>query len=212
MKSLKYSWTALLSLSVIAVTGCGKKEPSTSAAPQTESTGAAAPNQEVTAQFTEIAVPDLQNISVSQLANMSTTSLTNLAVLAGSTHPDVATQVAAVKTSLGANRTVEALDQLKQLSTYAQSIPGAPAAIDTAKMMVSGWALKQGFDPAVISPILGALQQRDYASLASQAAILAGTGGLTEQQQTLINGVLSNYGIDTQVEDAIGKVKGLFNN
>jgi hypothetical protein len=85
------------------------------------------------------------------------------------------------------------------------------AAIDTAKLRVRGWALKQGFDPAKIGPSLSTLQQRDYAALASQAATLAGTGGLTEQQQRLLNGVLMNYGIDAKFEEVLGKVKGLFN-
>ena len=217
------SLITLLSLSLIVATGCSKTESSASATAPSEPDVAVAPKTEmspsipvaatapIAASPTAITVPDLQQASVAQLAQISTTSLSNLTALAGPSHPEIAAQAAAVKASLGTNRAVDALGQLKQLTAYAQSIPGAAAAIDTAKLLVSGWALKQGFDPAKISPILGALQNRDYTSLASQAAILAGAGGLTEQQTALINGVLSTYGIDAKIDDVLGKVKGLFN-
>ncbi|MCC5021822.1 MAG: hypothetical protein J6386_03025 [Candidatus Synoicihabitans palmerolidicus] len=101
---------------------------------------------------------------------------------------------------------MEALGQLKGLAEAAKAIP---VAVDAAKQMVSAWALKQGFDTAQIGPILGALQQGDYAGLASQAAMLAGAGGLTEQQKALVNGVLSAYGIDAKADEVLNKVKGL---
>ncbi len=223
MRSSTSSLITLFSFSLIVATGCSKKESSASATTPSEPAVATAPKAEMSpatpvettlsaaASLTAITVPDLQSSSVAQLAQISTTSLTNLTALAGPSHPEVAAQVAAVKSSLDSNRAVDALDQLKQLTVYAQSIPGAAAAIDTAKLMVSGWALKQGFDPAKIGPILGALQQRDYTALASQAAMLAGAGGLTAEQTTLINGVLSTYGIDAKIDDVLGKVKGLFN-
>ena len=45
---------------------------------------------------------------------------------------------------------------------------------------------------------------------ASQAAMLAGTGGLTAEQKALVNGVLQTYGVDAKVDNVLGKVKSLF--
>jgi len=186
----------------LVATGCGKKETVASTAPAPAAANA-------TAAIAEVTLPDLEATSVTQLASASSETLTNLAALAGPSQPEVVKQAEAVKSAISANRAVDALGQIKQLAASAQAIPGAPAVIEATKQMVSAWALKQGFDTAMIAPVLGALQAGDYAGLGSQAAMLFGAGGLTDQQKELLNGVLSTYGISSKADELMGKVKGL---
>ena len=81
---------------------------------------------------------------------------------------------------------------------------------NTTKAMVSAWALKQGFDAAIIAPVLGALQTGDLGQLAAQGVKLAGVAELSDQQVQILNGVLSNYGIDAKAGEVLNSVKGLF--
>lgn len=209
-----------------ALTGCGKADAPKAASTAVASAPAAAkpmhseteakpvpvPASATTpAMAAPVSLPDLKSASSAQLVATSGQALTNLAALAGPAQPEVTQQVRAVQSSLTANDAVGALAQLKQLAASAQAIPGAPIVIETTKQLVSAWALKQGFDPAKIAPVLGALQTGDYAGLASQAAVLLGHGGLTAEQKTLINSVLSTYGIDAKADALMGKVKGLLN-
>ena len=204
--------------------GCAKKETvtSTAPAPDAAATQPAAANTDAMAKslttstedaksmLSNLKVPDLTSTSVADLAGASERTLTGLSALAGTSNPEVTQQVDALKTSISANKTTDALSQLKQLAASAQAIPGAQTAIDGTKKMVSAWALKQGFDKAKIAPVLGALQSGGYAGLTSQAATLMGTGGLSDQQKSLLNGVLSTYGLDTKANELLGKAKGLF--
>lgn len=211
------SLTTIATLSLtLFTTGCSKSEPTAEAAspPATSPAPAAAPATVEVARLAdrpvEITVPNLAQTSADQLAQLGAQSLTNLSLLGGGDSNGLANQVSSLKSSLDGNQAVDALAKLKQLSDVAQSIPGAPIVIEGSKQLVSAWALKQGFDTATVIPVLTALQNKDYASLASQAAILAGTGGLTDQQKQIVNGVLANYGIDAKVDQALDAVKGLF--
>lgn len=211
----------------LLVAGCGKKEDSTTAAApapaspsearEAAATGvetalketAASTVEQAKTALADLKVPDLKSTSVSDLASKSSATLTNLAAVAGSSQPEVATQVEALQSSMKSNKTVEALAQMKQLAASAQAIPGAQQAIAGAKQMVSAWALKQGFDTAKISPVLGALQSGDLTGLASQVSTLLGAGGLSDQQKALLNGLLSTYGIDSKANELLGKLKGI---
>ena len=218
----------VMSLALV-VAGCGKKESTASSAPapapaaatpsssdvKTAAANAEAAVKETAADAVERAkaaladlkVPDLKSTSVSQLASTSADTLSNIAALAGPSQPEVAKQVDAVQSSLNSNDVVDALAQIKQLAASAQAIPGAQQAVEGAKQMVSAWALKQGFDTAKISPVLGALQSGDLTGLASQVSTLLGAGGLTDQQKTLLNGVLDTYGINAKANELMGKLK-----
>ena len=70
---------------------------------------------------------------------------------------------------------------MKEWAVMAQQIPVAAAGIEATKGMVSAWALKQGFDPSLINPVLSALQAGDLGRLAAQAAKLSGTVDLSDQ-------------------------------
>jgi hypothetical protein len=137
-------------------------------------------------------LPDLSATSGSDLASMSTASLTNLATA----HPEAAKEAEAVKESISANKAKDALSRLGPLAQSVKSIPGAPAAMEGIKKMVSAWALKQGFDTAKITPLLGALQSGDYAGLATKTATLLGGGGVTDEQKGLLNGVMGTFGLE----------------
>lgn len=143
--------------------------------------------------LTNFKLPDLSATSGADLASMSTASLTNLAAA----HPEAAKEAEAVKESISANKATDALSRLGPLAESVKSIPGASVAIDGIKKMVSAWALKQGFDTAKITPLLGALQSGDYAGLATQGATLLGGGGVTDQQKGLLNGVMGAFGIES---------------
>ncbi|WP_221032657.1 hypothetical protein [Actomonas aquatica] len=196
----------------VALAGCGKTD--TTATEPTAASTAAVPVAEETeaavAQATEVKVPDLAEAAPAQLARVSDAALAQIAALAEEQRPELAVNVAALQAALADDDAVGALGKLKQLSDYAQQVPGADVLIESTKQMVSAWALKQGFDTAQITPVLQALQTRDYASLASQAAVLAGRGGLSAEQKALVNGVLEAYGVDAKVDQAIDKLKNMF--
>jgi len=215
----------LVSLALI-VSGCGKKETASASAPaatpaaSTTDAKAAVASAETTLKevaattveqartaLADLKVPDLKSASTSQLASTSAETLTNLASVAGTSQPEVATQVEAVKSSLSSNDSVGALAKMKQLAASAQAIPGAQQAVEGAKQMVSAWALKQGFDTAKISPVLGSLQSGDLTGLASQVSTLLGAGGLSDQQKALLNGVLDTYGVNAKATELMGKLK-----
>jgi len=209
------SVAATIALSLFA-TGCRKSDstPAASATPAPQTVKSAPASVEVGTLVhrpIEITIPNLSQSSADQLAQLGSQSLSNLAFLDGDKSSGIMDQIASLRSSLDGNQAVDALNQLKQLSDVAQSIPGAPIVIEGTKQLVSAWALKQGFDASTITPVLAALQQKDYASLASQAAILLGTGALTAEQKQIVNGVLANYGIDAKVDQALDAVKGLFN-
>jgi hypothetical protein len=205
---------AAISLALLAI-GCSKSEPTADAATTATPTPTAAPATVEVGQIAdrpvEISIPNLSQTSADQLAKLGAQSLSNLSFLGGGNSTGIADQISSLKSSLDGNQAVDALAKLKQLSDAAQSIPGAPIVLEGTKQLVSAWALKQGFDTSTVTPVLSALQHKDYASLASQAAVLVGTGGLTPQQQQIVNGVLTNYGIDAKVDQALDAVKGLFN-
>ncbi len=159
---------------------------------------------------TPIQVPDLIEISPEKLADISTGALTQLGAMASSSDVSLDPQLAALKSSLTKGNALAALAQLKTLTAAARQIPGADAAVASTQQMVTAWALKQGFDPATIGPLLGSLQAADFGRLAAQASALIGTGNLTDQQVELINGVLANYGIDAKATEVINNVKGMF--
>lgn len=209
------SAAAVLSLALFAV-GCSKSEPDASATATPDPQTVKAPPATIEVgtlanRPIEITIPNLSQSSADQLAQLGAQSLSNLSLLGGEKSSGIVDQISSLRSSLDGNQAVDALNKLKQLSAAAQSIPGAPIVIEGTKQLVSAWALKQGFDPATINPVLTAIQQKDYVGLASQAAVLVGKGGLTPEQKLIVNGVLSNYGIDAKVDDAIDAVKGLFN-
>ncbi len=201
------SRTCVVAGLTLLLTACGKAP--TEAAPAT-----ATPAADVAATASPepgpVVVPDLAATSAAQLAQTSATALTQLTAVAGSDHPAMAADITALQSALAADDAPGALAKLQQLAAYAKQVPGADVLIESSKQLVSAWALKQGFDTAQIAPVLRALQSRDYASLASQAAQIAGAGGLTDQQKTLLNGVLQAYGVDAKVEQAVEKLKNLF--
>ena len=208
--------TCLLAGLILLWTACGKAPSDATPATATPAGEVAAtpppdPTPAPAATPAKIEVPDLAAASTAKLAQTSAAALTQLTSLAGAAdQPAMAADISALQTALAADDAPGALANLQQLAAYAKQVPGAEMLIESSKQMVSAWALKQGFDPAQITPVLRALQSRDYAALASQAAQLAGTGGLSAEQKTLLNGVLQTYGVDAKVDQAINKLKGLF--
>jgi hypothetical protein len=197
----------------LVAAGCAKKEPVTSTDKAAADAATASPSAATEPAATQLdaakdavattaadaketlesfKLPDLSATSGTDLASMSTASLTNLAAA----HPEATKEAEAVKESITANKATDALNRLGPLAESVKSIPGAPAAIEGIKKMVSAWALKQGFDTAKVTPLLGALQSGDYAGLASQAATLLGGGGVTDEQKGLLNGVMGAFGIE----------------
>lgn len=164
------------------------------------------------AVVTSLQIPDFQTASVEDLSSVATQALSGLGQAASSS-PSVVAQVNAVKTAVTAGQAGQALSSLAGLTAAAKSIPGAANIAESATQVVSAWALKQGFDVSKISGVLGALQKKDYTSLASQAAGLLGKGGLTGDQKGLLNGVLNAYGIDaSKAAGAVNSLKGLMGN
>lgn len=135
----------------------------------------------VETKMSEIKMPDLAGISADQLGQLSIAALTNLAGMADAESPGMMSQLSGLKSSLSSKDPIEALGQLKEWAVMAQQIPGAAAGIEATKGMVSAWALKQGFDPSLINPVLSALQAGDLGRLAAQAAKLSGTVDLSDQ-------------------------------
>ena len=159
--------------------------------------------------LSKIQMPDLAAVSSDKLGELSLGALSNFAA-SGAKTPGMMSQLTGLKSSLSSGDAIDALNQLKGWTAAAQQIPGATAGIQSTKVMVSAWALKQGFDAGMIAPILGALQTGDFGQLAAQGVKLAGVAELSDQQVQIRNGVLSNYGIDAKVGEALNSVKGLF--
>lgn len=212
-------------LTVAILAGCSKSEPATTAATPAvpaatpaapapaalaaELPAAAAAMQQAVKKMSAVQVPNLIEISPDKLAQVSAEALSQLGAMASSSDVSLDSQLDALKASLTKENALAALSQLKTLTDAARQIPGTDAAIASTQQMVTGWALKQGFDPATINPMLGALQAADLGRLAAHASTLIGTGDLTNQQVELINGVLASYGIDAKASEVINSVKGL---
>lgn len=229
-------WTLASVACAAALTGCGKSEPAANqpaaSAPAAATPSLVPPDVAITPAplnkteatpvpiaktpaapvTTKVTIPDFQTVSVEKLSSVASQVLTNLGATAGATSPELAEKVNAVQAALVANQAVTALSSLTGLNEAVKGIPGGEALAGTATQLVSAWALKQGFDAAKISGVLGALQKKDYAALASQATGLLAKGGLTGEQKGILNGVLGAYGIDaTKAAGAVDAVKGLFN-
>ncbi len=158
-----------------------------------------------------VTVPDLQTTSVSQLSAVASQALTALGEMTSKSSPALTEKINAVKAALAGNQASAALSSLAGLTKAAKGTPGAEGMAGKATQVVSAWALKQGFDLAKISGVLGALQKPDYAALASQGASVLSKGDLTHDQKGLLNGVLNAYGIDpTKAAGAANAIKGLF--
>lgn len=157
-------------------------------------------------------LPDFKTASVADLSALASQALSGLGQVAGSA-PGLLEKVNAVKSALSAGQASQALTALAGLGAAAKNIPGAAALAETATQVVSAWALKQGFDAAKISGVLGALQKKDLSALTSKATGLLGKGGITDDQQGLLKGVLNAYGIDaSKAAGAAGALKGIFGN
>ena len=206
---------------LVGLMGCSKSEPAAQApAAEPQAVTESSPMKAMPTTTKEakmmvkdmapIQVPNLIEISPDKLANISADALTQLGAMAASSDVSLNTQLDALKSALNKENAMAALEQLPAIISAAKQIPGADAAIASTQQMVTGWALKQGFDPATINPMLGSLQAADFGRLAAQASSLIGTGDLTDQQVELINGVLASYGIDAKATEVINSVKGLF--
>lgn len=205
----------LAALSIVWFAGCAKSESSESVASAAPSKPAPAPAKTtmeaaVGQAMTALKVPDLVEISPDKLAAVTSDSLTQLGKMAAASDVDLTSQLDGLKAALTKENALAALDHLPAIISAAQQIPGADAAIASTQQMVTGWALKQGFDPATINPLLSSLQKADFGQLAAQASTLLGTGDLSDQQVQLINGVLASYGVDAKATEVINSVKGLF--
>lgn len=238
MKTVQGLGTGLALTCLLGLVGCSKSEPVAATppsvtAPAPAPTPAAAPvvvpaetitaaKESVTTTAASIMaaareslanfkLPDFQTASAQQLSGLATQALTQWEQAVEKPSPAVTTEVESVKTALAQEKPAAALASLTKLGDYAKSIPGGEALLQTSKQLVSAWALKQGFDVAKISGVLGALQKGDYAALASQAATLLAKGGVSTEQKGILDGVLGNFGIDaTQASGAVNAVKGLF--
>ncbi len=201
-------------LGMLWLAGCAKSEPtaSASAPAASEPTPPAKTQMEkaVGQVLNAFEVPNLVEVSPDKLAAVSSDALSQLGQMAASSDVDMSGQLDALKAALTKENAMAALDQLPALISAAKQIPGADAAIASTQQMVTGWALKQGFDPATINPMLSSLQAADFGRLAAQASTLIGTGDLSDQQVQLINGVLASYGVDAKATEVINSVKGLF--
>lgn len=207
---------------VAGLAGCGKSEPAAADPVAAETPKAAEPNlaapalaavkKASEAVVASLQIPDFQTATVEDLSAVASQALSGLRQAASSS-PAVVEKVNAVKTALEAGQASEALSSLAGLTAAAKSIPGAANIAETATQVVSAWALKQGFDVAKISGVLGALQKKDYAALASQATSVLSKGGLTGDQKGLLSGVLNAYGIDaSKAAGAVSSLKGLMGN
>ena len=228
MKTSNSFWIVLGVVGAAGLAGCGKSEPAATSpatpaaavapvaaeTPKTAETSLAAPALAAVKKASEavvasLQIPDFQTATVADLSAVATQALSGLGQ-AASASPVVVEKVTAVKTALAAGQAGEALSALAGLGAAAKNIPGAAAIAETATQVVSAWALKQGFDVAKISGVLGALQKKDYAALATQATSLLGKGGLTGNQKGLLSGVLNAYGTDaSKAAGAVGALTGL---
>lgn len=222
MKTSHSVWMVLGVVCVAGLAGCGKSEPAASAPAAAETPKAAEPSlaapalaavkKASEAVVASLQIPDFQTATVEDLSAVASQALSGLQQAASSA-PAVVEKVNAIKTALEAGQASQALSSLAGLTAAAKSIPGAANIAETATQVVSAWALKQGFDVAKISGVLGALQKKDYAGLASQATSVLSKGGLTGDQKGLLSGVLNAYGIDaSKAAGAVGALKGLMGN
>ncbi len=239
MKSSTRLGTGLALTCLLGLVGCSKSEPAAPAAPGTPSpssaptTPAPTPAATVAAEtmtavketvattaaatmaaaresLANLKLPDFQAATTQQLSGLAAQTLTQWAQAIETPAPAVTTEVEAVQTALANEQPSAALASLTKLGDYAKSIPGGEAMLQSSKQLVSAWALKQGFDTAKISGVLGALQRGDYAGLASQAATLFAKGGVSSEQKGLLDGVLGAFGLDaTQAGAAVNVMKGL---
>jgi hypothetical protein len=238
MKTVHGFGTGLALIYVLGLVGCSKSEPvattpppapapaaatTVTSAPVAVSTEAVAAAKESAATTTaslavaareslaNFKLPDFQAASTQQLSGLAAQALTQWAQAIEKPSPAVTAEVESVKTALAQEKPAAALASLTKLGDYAKAIPGGEALLQSSKQLVGAWALKQGFDVAKISGVLGALQRGDYAGLASQAATLLAKGGVSTEQKGLLDGVLGTFGIDaTQASGAVNAVKGLF--
>jgi hypothetical protein len=211
----------------VALVGCGKSEKPTTTAdsPAQLSKSTAAPEAERAAampvaadkmmadaaqSLASLQVPNLVEVSQAKLADTTAATLDQLATVSQNSNPQVASLVSSLKSSLDADKAIDALNRLPELVAAVKSVPGGEQTVASAKQMVSAWALKQNFDPALIAPALRALQTGDYSSLANEASKWVGTGELTAEQQQILQALLANYGLDLPATEMLKKVKGLF--
>lgn len=225
MKLTKSIWILAGVTCAAGLAGCGKSEPAATPAPDAAAAAVVAPDNRpvasseavkavqpmLTAAAAALKIPDFQTASVADLSSVALQALTSLGQTTGNASPTVKEKIDAVKTALAGNQAGEALSSLAGLTAAVKGIPGAEGLAGSVTQLVSAWSLKQGFDVAKISGVLGALQKQDYAALASQGASVLSKGGITGDQKALLNGVLNAYGIDaTKAAGAAGALKGMF--
>ena len=240
MKTVQGIGTGLALIYVLGLFGCSKSEPVATTPPQAPDAAPAATVPPVTSapvavpaetvaaakesaattasslaaaareSLANFKLPDFQTASTQQLSGLAAQALTQWAQAIKEPTPAMTTEVESVKTALAKEQPAAALSSLTKLGDYAKSIPGGEALLQTSKQLVSAWALKQGFDVAKVSGVLGALQKGDYAGLANQAATLLAKGGISTEQKGVLEGVLGTFGIDAaQASGAVNAVKGL---
>lgn len=221
---MKTSTLSVVSFSLMlaaGLAGCGQSEPAASK-PSSEAPAAkvevgvsmeqVATKAEALAKSVgvELKIPDFKTASVADISAVASQALSGLGSVVESS-PAALKQVQAVQSSLAAGDAKATLSSLSGLGDLVKNIPAASTLLEQSKQLVSAWALKQGFDPAKISGVLGALQTGDVGALAKQATALLGKGGLSGEQSDLLKGVLNTFGIDSSsAAGAVGAVKGLF--
>ena len=238
MKTAQGLGTGLALIYVLGLVGCSKTEPVAATPPPAPAPAAsvtvtsapvAVPAETVAAakesamttaaslaaaareSLANFKLPDFQTASTQQLSGLAAQALTQWAQAIEKPGAAAPTEVESVKTALAQEKPAAALASLTKLGDYAKAIPGGEALLQSSKQLVSAWALKQGFDVAKISGVLGALQKGDYAALATQAATLLAKGGVSTEQKGILDGVLGTFGIDaTQASGAVNAVKGLW--
>lgn len=237
MKTLHGLGTGLALTSLLGLVGCSKSEPAAptpppvsvpaatpaadappappaaaiTAAKETVATTAASLAAAARESLANLKLPDFQAASSKELSGLAAQALTHWAQTLETPAPAVTTEVESVKNALAQSKPAAALSSLTKLGDLAKTLPGGDALLQTSKQLVGAWALKQGFDVAKISGVLGALQKGDYAALAAQAAPLLSKGEISGEQQGILQGVLGVFGIDaSKAAGAVGAVKGLF--
>ncbi|MFH1499198.1 MAG: hypothetical protein ABII82_15390 [Verrucomicrobiota bacterium] len=221
---MKTSTLSAVSFSVIlaaGLAGCGQSEPAAPDAPSEAPTAKVevgvsmeqvATRAEALAKSVgiELKIPDFKTASVADISKVASQALSGLGSVVESS-PAAVKQVQAVQSSLTAGDAKAALASLSGLGDLVKNIPAAATLLEQSKQLVSAWALKQGFDPAKISGVLGALQTGDLGALAKQATALLGKGGVSGEQSDLLKGVLNTFGIDSSsAAGALNAAKGLF--
>lgn len=207
---------------MLGLVGCSKSEPTSTAASTQAPAATAAVPAKTTApdpaalvaaareSLANLKLPDFKKTTVEDLAGLATQTLTQWSQTVEKPSASVLKEVDAVKAALSKSEPLAALGSLTKLGEQVKSIPGAEALLQSTKQLVSAWALKQGFDAAKISGVLGALQSGDYAGLATQATGLLAKGGVSGDQKKLLEGVLGTFGVDAgNAAGAVNAVKGL---